>query len=130
MADDGEASGLTAGIGGVALVAGNQSLGVRTWLLGGLAVLGIGAMFMMARRASKPDPLPTAEELLGQVPTLDSVGDVVLGEASEIDAPLEAREVDETELRRKQMLGQLNEMVVREPSEAAVLVKQWIRQAG
>ena len=45
-------------------------------------------------------------------------------------APLEAREVDETELRRKQMLGQLNEMVVREPSEAAVLVKQWIRQAG
>jgi flagellar biosynthesis/type III secretory pathway M-ring protein FliF/YscJ len=87
-------------------------------------------MFMMARRASRPEPLPTAEELLGQVPTLDTAGEVILGEASEIDAPLEAREVDETELRRKQMLGQLNEMVVREPSEAAVLVKQWIRQAS
>lgn len=130
VSDSSSGSGLTAGIGGVALVAGNQPLGIRTWLLGGLAVLGIGAMFMMARRASKTDPLPTAEELLGQVPTLDAAGDVVLGEASEIDAPLEAREVDETELRRKQMLGQLNEMVVREPSEAAVLVKQWIRQAG
>ena len=125
-----DASGLTAGIGGVALVAGDQSPGVRTWVLGGLALLGIGAMFMMARRASKPEPLPTPEELLGQVPSLDAAGDVVLGEAAEVDAPLEAREVDETELRRKQMLGQLNEMVVREPSEAAVLVKQWIRQAG
>jgi flagellar biosynthesis/type III secretory pathway M-ring protein FliF/YscJ len=125
-----DGSGLTAGIGGVALAASDQPIGVRTWLLGGLAVLGIGAMFMMARRASRPDPLPTAEELLGQVPTLDAAGDVVLGEASEVDTPLEAREVDETELRRKQMLGQLNEMVVREPSEAAVLVKQWIRQAS
>jgi flagellar biosynthesis/type III secretory pathway M-ring protein FliF/YscJ len=123
-------SGLTAGIGGVALAAADQPVGVRTWLLGGLAVLGIGAMFMMARRASRPEPLPTAEELLGQVPTLDTAGEVILGEASEIDAPLEAREVDETELRRKQMLGQLNEMVVREPSEAAVLVNQWIRQAS
>jgi flagellar biosynthesis/type III secretory pathway M-ring protein FliF/YscJ len=130
VSDDLGGSGLTAGIGGVALAAGNQPLGVRTWLLGGLAVLGIGAMFMMARRASGSEVLPTPEELLGQVPALDAAGEVILGEASEIDAPLEAREVDEAEIRRKQMLEQLNEMVVREPSEAAVLVKQWIRQVS
>jgi len=33
-------------------------------------------------------------------------------------------------LRRKQMLAQLNELVTREPGEAAVLVKQWVRQAN
>ena len=39
-------------------------------------------------------------------------------------------ELDDEELRRKQMLEQLNELVIREPGEAAVLVKQWVRQVS
>ena len=56
--------------------------------------------------------------------------DIVMGEADEVEPPLDARVLDDEELRRKQMLSQLNELVVREPSEAAILVKQWIRQTA
>ena len=68
----------------------------------------------------------SADELAGDAPTLDADVQMVMGEVE----TLLAREIDEDELRRKQMLGQLNELVTREPGEAAVLVKQWIRQAG
>ena len=99
-------------------------------LLGGLAVLGIGAMFMIARRATRRDDLPSSEELAGVPPNLEADLQMVMGEVAEAETLLDAREIDEDELRRKQMLGQLNELVAREPNEAAVLVKQWIRQAG
>ncbi|MEE2681217.1 MAG: hypothetical protein VX641_02475 [Planctomycetota bacterium] len=103
---------------------------IRAWILGGLAVLGIGAMFMIARRATRRDDLPSSGELAGQPPSLGDDLPMVLGEVAEAETLLDAREVDEEEVRRKQMLGQLNELVTREPGEAAVLVKQWIRQAG
>jgi flagellar biosynthesis/type III secretory pathway M-ring protein FliF/YscJ len=112
------------------LANGASSPQIRAWILGGLAVLGIGAMFMIARRATRREDLPTSDELSGQPPSLNDDMQLVMGEVSEAEMLLDAREVDEDEIRRKQMLGQLNELVTREPSEAAVLVKQWIRQAG
>ena len=104
--------------------------GLRFWMLSGLAVLAIGAMLLVARRATRVDDLPSAEELQGEPPSLQGEVDLVMGEANEIDPPLDARELDDEELRRKQMLAQLNELVTREPGEAAVLVKQWVRQAN
>ncbi|MEC8817811.1 MAG: hypothetical protein VXX30_01860, partial [Planctomycetota bacterium] len=83
-----------------------------------------------ARRATRGDRVPSADELAGDAPALDADVQMVMGEVSEAETLLDAREIDEDELRRKQMLGQLNELVTREPGEAAVLVKQWIRQAG
>ena len=74
--------------------------------------------------------MPSEEELLGEPPALEAEVDIVMGEADEVDPPLDARVLDDEELRRKQMLSQLNELVVREPSEAAILVKQWIRQTA
>ena len=74
--------------------------------------------------------MPSPEELLGAPVKLEGEVDIVMGEADEVDPPLDARELDDEELRRKQMLHQLNELVVREPAEAAVLVKQWIRQSA
>ena len=119
-----------AGFGESVLANGVGSGGIRTWVLGGLAVLGIGAMFMIARRATRQEEVPSADELAGSPPSLDGDLPVVMGEVAEAETLLDAREIDEDELRRKQMLGQLNELVAREPGEAAVLVKQWIRQAG
>jgi flagellar biosynthesis/type III secretory pathway M-ring protein FliF/YscJ len=104
--------------------------GLRPWYLSGLALLAIGAMLLVVRRATRHEQLPTAEELLGEPPNLRGEVDMVLGEANEIDPPLDARELDDEELRRKQMLEQLNELVIREPGEAAVLVKQWVRQVS
>lgn len=104
--------------------------GTRTWVLGGLAFAAIGAMLLIVRRSSRPVEMPSAEELLGEPPTLDGEVDIVMGEAEEVEPPLDARVLDDEELRRKQMLSQLNELVVREPSEAAILVKQWIRQSA
>lgn len=104
--------------------------GLHVWFLGGLAALAIGAMLLVVRRAARHEQLPTSEELLGEPLNLRGEVDMVLGEANEIDPPLDARELDDEELRRKQMLTQLNELVLREPGEAAVLVKQWVRQTS
>ena len=104
--------------------------GMRTWILGGLALAAIGSMLLIVRRSSRNVEMPTAEELLGEPPTLEGEVDIVMGEAEEVEPPLDARVLDDEELRRKQMLAQLNELVVREPSEAAILVKQWIRQTA
>ena len=49
-------------------------------VLGGLAVLAMGMMFMLVRKAGKPAVLPTAEELVGVPPALNPGSDVV-GEA-------------------------------------------------
>ncbi|MED5508568.1 MAG: hypothetical protein VX684_12120, partial [Planctomycetota bacterium] len=122
--------GSMAGFAGSVLADGGTAPGVRTWVLGGLAALAIGAMLMIARRATRRDRVPSADELAGDAPALDADVQMVMGEVSEAETLLDAREIDEDELRRKQMLGQLNELVTREPGEAAVLVKQWIRQAG
>jgi flagellar biosynthesis/type III secretory pathway M-ring protein FliF/YscJ len=130
---DGGGIGLMAG-GAIASVTdgaiGGGSGGMRTWILGGLSLAAIGAMFLIVRRSSRATELPTAEELLGEPPTLESEVEMVMGEAEEVEPPLDARVLDDEELRRKQMLSQLNELVVREPSEAAILVKQWIRQTA
>ena len=104
--------------------------GLRTWILGGLALAAIGAMLLIVRRSSGANLMPSEEELLGEPPALEAEVDIVMGEADEVDPPLDARVLDDEELRRKQMLSQLNELVVREPSEAAILVKQWIRQTA
>lgn len=104
--------------------------GLRTWILGGLALAAIGAMLLIVRRSSGANLMPSEEELLGEPPALKAEVDIVMGEADEVDPPLDARVLDDEELRRKQMLSQLNELVVREPSEAAILVKQWIRQTA
>jgi flagellar biosynthesis/type III secretory pathway M-ring protein FliF/YscJ len=104
--------------------------GLRNWILGGLALAAIGAMLLIVRRSSSATLMPSTEELLGEPPTLEGEVDIVMGEADEVEPPLDARVLDDEELRRKQMLSQLNELVVREPSEAAILVKQWIRQTA
>lgn len=54
----------------------------------------------------------------------------VVGDAETETPPLEGREMDDESLRRRQMLKQINDMVNRSPSDAASLLRRWMRAAG
>ena len=40
---------------------------------------------------------------------------------------MEGVEIDETEMRRQQMLSQINELALSAPDEAASLLRKWVR---
>lgn len=95
--------------------------------LGGLAAISLVMMLLMVRRATVREELPTAQELVGIPPALAGADSDLVGEASEAEPALEGREVDDSTLRRQQMLGQINEMVQQAPADAAGLIRKWIR---
>ena len=92
-----------------------------------LSVISLMLMFMMVRRASRQEPMPSAEELVGIPPALAESEDDLVGEVDESDAAMEGVEISEDEVRRNQMLEQINDMVRQSPADAATLVRKWIR---
>ena len=93
-----------------------------------LAVLGLGAlgfMFMMVRKAGKKPELPTAEELVGLPPALETKTDLI-GEADESDTPLAGIELGEGEVRTQKLMEQVAELVKTNPEGAAKLIKRWV----
>lgn len=93
-----------------------------------LAVLGVGAlgfMFMMVRKAGKKQELPTAEELVGLPPALETKTDLI-GEADESDTPLAGIELGEGEVRTQKLLQQVQDMVKNNPEGAAKMIKRWV----
>lgn len=103
---------------------------VKNIALGGLALVALGMMLMMVRRAGEKPRMPSASELSGLPPTLDNEDADLVGEADESNPPLEGMELDDESLRRQQMLGQLNELVRNNPSETAALLKRWVKAVG
>jgi len=125
---------------------GLATIGSMAGLLA-LAAMAAGVILFIAIRAlPKPerpaDAAATAAAAAGAPASNASaarstVGTVAPGIASEVvgDAeseapPLEGREMDDESLRRRQMLKQINEMVARNPTEAAGLLRRWMRAAG
>jgi flagellar biosynthesis/type III secretory pathway M-ring protein FliF/YscJ len=100
---------------------------VKTIALGSLAVLSLGMMLMMVRKAAEKPDLPSASELAGVPPTLEVDEADLVGEADESAPALEGMELDDDSLRREQMLQQLNELVKRDSVEAASLLRRWMR---
>lgn len=100
---------------------------VKHITLGGLAVLSLGMMLMMVRKATVKQNLPTAEELVGLPPAL--AGDAVdlVGEAEESYTPMEGLEIGEEDLEQQQKLKQINELAMNSPQEAAALIRKWMR---
>ncbi len=98
----------------------------RPALLGGLAVVSLGLMLLMVRRASTQPHLPTAEELAGLPPTLPGEDDLV-GEAEESDLGMAGVELGEEEIRSRKIAEQISELVKANPAEAANLIKKWVR---
>ena len=93
----------------------------------GLALLSLAMMFMMVRRTGGRHAIPTAEELAGVPPVLDDDQAEIVGEADEAAPALVGVELDDDELRRKQMLDQLNQLVANEPAKVAGLLRRWMR---
>ncbi|MFK7961435.1 MAG: flagellar M-ring protein FliF C-terminal domain-containing protein [Phycisphaerales bacterium] len=91
-----------------------------------LAVVSLALMLMVVRNASREPAMPSAEELVGIPPTLES-DDEVVGEASDSSLALEGQEVDDDTMRRQQMLEYLNTFASEDPEEAASLIRKWMR---
>ena len=106
---------------------GGMGTALKNAGLVGLALLSLAMMFMMVRRHGGSESLPTAEDLAGVPPVLEDDQAEVLGEADEAAPALVGVELDDEDLRRKQMLEQLNQLIKKEPSEVAILLRRWMR---
>ena len=109
---------------------GDSGRALKNAGLVGLALASLAMMFMMVRRSSEPETMPTVEELAGVPPVLDDEAQELVGEADEVTPALVGVELDDEELRRKQMLDQLNELIKKEPTEVATLLRRWMRTEG
>lgn len=94
-------------------------------VLAALAVMSFGLMFYMVRRATRADDLPTIEELAGVPPTLPTDDDL-MGEVDTMDGGLAGVELDEDELRARQIADQISDLVRANPEEAGGLLTKWV----
>ncbi|MCC6228155.1 MAG: hypothetical protein IT432_02895 [Phycisphaerales bacterium] len=94
-------------------------------VLGLLAAVALGLMFMMTRRTAKKIEMPTAEEIVGLPPTLEAKSDLI-GEAEEGDSPMAGIELDESEVAAQKMLDQVKELAKSSPDSAASMIKRWV----
>jgi flagellar M-ring protein FliF len=102
---------------------------IRTVMLGLLAVVSLGLMLMMVKKASNGTKLPTAEEIVG-LPTQLASGDDVVGEADEGETPMTAIEVDPNELKTTKMLEEISSLVKTNPASAAGVFNRWMNPDG
>ena len=114
--------GTLGGVGGIAM----DEL-IKTGALGGLAVFALGLVVFTAVKANKREELPTAEELVGIPPALDADDDIV-GEAEAAEPALAGIELSDDAMKERQILEQVQGMIVDDPSDAARLVTRWIRE--
>lgn len=114
----------TAGVGG-GLGAVLSSDLTKTGILAGLGVLAFGLMFYMVSRATRKEDLPTIEELAGVPPTLPTDDDL-MGEVDQMDGGLAGVELDEEELRARQIADQISDLIRANPEEAGGLLTKWV----
>lgn len=114
------------------------SLGSMVGLIA-LGTIAVGLMFFIALKALPKPPVPeraaaTAGASAGapesSEPVSPGLAAELVGDAETETPPLEGREVDDESLRRRQMLKQINDMVARSPTDAASLLRRWMRAAG
>jgi flagellar biosynthesis/type III secretory pathway M-ring protein FliF/YscJ len=91
-----------------------------------LAMVSLGLMFMLVRNAGRSDQMPSAEELVGIPPKLETDDDVI-GEVGDEPFALEGKEVDDDFVRREQILEYLNNFAAEDSEEAAALLRKWLR---
>jgi len=111
------------GGGGNSLVLGNGNL-IETVLVGVLGAVSILMMLMMIKRSSKGIQLPTAEELVGLPPQIESGSDLI-GEADEGESAMTGIEIDDADMQIQQLRKQVDELIASDPEGAAGLVERW-----
>ena len=128
----------TAGIGGFGSIEANSSGGGFLSVLGGstggivktiavstLALVSIFLMFRLIRGGTTRRTLPTAEELVGIPPSLEVDDEELVGMAAGGEPALEALELDDDEMRSRNLMDQVQEMVSSSPADAARLISRW-----
>jgi flagellar M-ring protein FliF len=110
------------GGGGLSLV---NSGWVKTAAMVGLALLSLGLMLGMVRKATKQQELPSVEELAGEPPSVSGEEEVV-GEASEAEGGMAGFELDESQMRSRKVAEQISDMIKNDPSEAGALLSKWV----
>lgn len=121
--------GAMAGLGGGGGGMLNDVLGsgmIRTGVLGAVVIGAMGMMFMLVRKSAKPIELPTAQEIVGLPPALESTNDLV-GEADEGQQAMMGIELDDDEMRHKKMLEQVQDLVKKNPTDSAALLNRWMQ---
>lgn len=118
----------TSGGGGLGVIGDLVDGGsVGTISLAALAVVSLALMMMVVRNASRDEPIPSPEELVGIPNTLETDDDAIIGEVTDADIALEGREIDEDVVRREQILEYLNAFAKEDAEEAATLLRRWLR---
>ncbi len=121
----GAAGGGGGGGGGVLGVMGDSNM-VATASAGALAVISLALALMMVKRATKPEALPSIEELAG-VPPMLPTDDELIGEADEVEASMAGLEVNEDEMRTRNLADQISEMIKSAPNDAGSLLGKWVQ---
>ncbi|MBL8746773.1 MAG: hypothetical protein JNK58_10505 [Phycisphaerae bacterium] len=98
---------------------------VKNIALGGLALLALSMVLVTAMRTTKREPLPSAEELVGLPPALDS-GSELVGEAGEAESALTGIELTDDDMRTRKVSEQVADLVSEKPEDAARLLGRWI----
>ncbi len=110
------------GSGGVLGIGGGLIEKAVLLVLAGVAVT---MMLLMVRKATRKVEMPTAEEIVGIPPALDSIGEVV-GEADESQSPMEGIEISPDEVNASKLLTQVTDLVGERPDIAARLLSRWV----
>lgn len=115
-----------AGGGGGMLGAVTNSNTLAMLSAGALGVISLAFMFMLVRKATRPEALPTVDELAG-VPPMLPTDDELIGEADEVEASMAGLEVNEEELRTRNLATQISEMIKNSPDDAGGLLGKWVQ---
>src|SRR5690606_38325036 len=94
-------------------------------VLGVLALVAMGMMFLLIRKAGRRVDMPTAEELVGLPPALEAKNDIV-GEADETETAMAGIEVGEEEIKAAKMRESVSEFIRQSPESASKLLNRWI----
>lgn len=105
---------------------GSMSAGLDKVALLLLAVVAVAMMMMTVKKAGTAHALPSAEELTGLPPALETGSDMV-GEAGEGEAPMAGIELGESDVTGQQMLEQVRALVEADPEFTSRLLKRWIQ---
>lgn len=112
------------------LDAGMQIIGssARTIALAGLSLISLFIMLRLVRGVKMEQALPSAEELVGIPPSLQAAESELIGEADASDAPMDAMELDDEEIRSQRLLEQMDEMIKSDARDVSRLMTRWISE--
>jgi flagellar biosynthesis/type III secretory pathway M-ring protein FliF/YscJ len=94
-------------------------------VLGVLALVSMGMMVLMVRKAGRHVAPPRDEVLAGAPPTLETKDDLV-GEADESDTAMAGILVGEDELKSAKMREQVSELIRQSPDTALKVLNRWV----